>query len=64
MTDDQILKKLDTIITLLAIQGKKDREKHKILRSLGITYKEISKIIGIPEGTLKTWDHSKKRKKK
>ena len=64
MSDPEILKKLDTIIALLAIQGKDDQEKLQILKSLGFTFNEISKITAIPEGTLKTWDFKKRKLKK
>ncbi|NQV08408.1 hypothetical protein HQ529_00995 [Candidatus Woesearchaeota archaeon] len=59
--DDEVLKKLDTIIALLASQGKSDQEKNVILNNLGLTYKERSKMLGIAEGTLKTWDHQKRK---
>lgn len=55
MENEVIIKKLDTIIALLAIQGKEDQEKNLILGNLGLTYKERSTLLGIPEGTLKTW---------
>lgn len=63
MKEDEILKKLDTIIALLATQGKEDKDKLKILKSLGHPYSEISKLLGVPIGTLKTW-YFKKRKSK
>ena len=52
--DESIIKKLDTIIGLLAIQGKGDDEKIQILRSLEMTIKEISDLTALPEGTIKT----------
>ena len=61
MKEDEILKKLDTIIALLATQGKEDEKKLKILKSLGLPYSEISKLTGIPEGTLKTWDFKQRK---
>lgn len=64
MNNKEVLKKLDTIIALLATQGKEDEKKLKILKSLGYPYSEISKLLGIPEGTLKSWDHRKNKQKK
>ena len=63
MKEDEISKKLDTIIALLATQGKEDEKKLKILKSLGFPYSEISKLIGVPEGTLKTWDFKQRKSK-
>lgn len=59
-----ILRKLDAIIGLLATQVQDDEKKLKILKSLGFTYREISDLTGIPDGTLKTWDHKKRKSKK
>ncbi len=64
MKEDEMLKKLDTIIALLATQGKEDEEKLKILKSLGYPYSEISKLLGVPVGTLKTWDFKLRKTKK
>lgn len=64
MKEDEVLKKLDTIIALLATQGKEDVEKLKIMKSLGYPYSEISKLIGVPEGTLKSWDFKQRKSKK
>ena len=64
MKDEQIIKKLDTIIALLATQGKENEDKLKILKSLGYSYSEISKLLGVPEGTLKTWDFKMRKSKK
>lgn len=65
MSNNEILlKKLDTIIGLLATQGQDDEKKIKILKSLGFTYKEISDLTGIPEGTLKSRDHKQRKAKK
>lgn len=64
MKEDEMLKKLDTIIALLATQGKENDEKLKILKSLGYPYSEISKLMGVPEGTLKTWDFKQRKSKK
>ncbi len=61
---ESIENKLDKLIGVTAIQGKQDKLKAKILKSLGFKYREISELTGISEGTLKTWDHlSKKRNK-
>ena len=40
---------------------KEDEKKLKILKSLGLPYSEISKLTGIPEGTLKTWDFKQRK---
>ena len=64
MSDSEVLKKLDVIIALLATQGKENEEKLKILKSLGYPYSEISKLMGVPEGTLKTWDFKQRKSKK
>jgi len=64
MKEDEMLKKLDTIIALLAVQGKEDKDKLKILKSLGYPYSEIGKLLGLPVGTLKTWDFKKRKTKK
>lgn len=63
MKEDEMLKKLDTIIALLAIQGKDAEDRLKILRSLGLPFSEISKLTGVPEGTLKTWSFKNKKTK-
>ena len=62
--EDIILKKLDTIIGLLAIQGHDEDRKVHILKSLGFSYNEIGKLTGIPKGTLAWRDHRKRRTKK
>jgi len=64
MSNSKIIKKLDIIIALLATQGKENEEKLKILKSLKYPYSEISKLIGVPEGTLKTWDFKQRKSKK
>jgi DNA-directed RNA polymerase specialized sigma24 family protein len=56
----EISKKLDKLIALYAIQGKNQSEQANILKGLGFTYKEINQLTGIPEGTLKSWEHRKK----
>ncbi|XOB42410.1 MAG: hypothetical protein ACKKMP_03565 [Candidatus Nealsonbacteria bacterium] len=51
---DEISKKLDIIIGLLAIQGKRKKEEQiKILSLLNFTSKMIEKITGIPAGTVR-----------
>lgn len=54
--------KLDKLIALFAIQGKPEDKQASILKSLGFTYKEISGLTGIPEGTLKFRDHVRRKK--
>lgn len=63
-TNEMILEKLDIIVGLLAIQGKDEDKKINILKSLGFTYKQVSELTGIPEGTLKSRDHIKRKSKK
>ncbi|MCH7964386.1 MAG: hypothetical protein IH852_10675 [Bacteroidetes bacterium] len=45
MKEDEILRKLDTIIAVLATQGKEDADKLKILKALGFPYSEIRKLL-------------------
>ena len=52
--NSEVLKKLDTIIGLLAIQGKDTDQQIKVLRSLGFTIKQISEMTGVADGTIKT----------
>jgi hypothetical protein len=58
--DELVLSKLDTIIGLLASQGKEPDKQIEILRSLGFTIKQISDVTGLADGTIKT----KMRKKR
>jgi hypothetical protein len=58
--DELVLSKLDTIIGLLASQGKEPDKQIEILRSLDFTIKQISDVTGLPDGTIK----SKMRKKR
>jgi Holliday junction resolvasome RuvABC DNA-binding subunit len=57
-TEKQILmeisKKLDNLIGVIAIQGKSRDEQIKVLVSLGFSNAEISKITGVPKGTVDT----------
>lgn len=62
--EDIIVEKLDTIIGLLAIQGHDDDRKIKILKSLLFSSEKISKLTGIPAGTLRWRDHKKRKPKK
>jgi DNA-directed RNA polymerase specialized sigma24 family protein len=48
----EISKKLDRLIGILAIQGKDRDEKIRILVSLGFSNSEISRLIGVPKGTV------------
>ncbi|TKJ17582.1 hypothetical protein CEE44_03550 [Candidatus Woesearchaeota archaeon B3_Woes] len=57
----EISKKLDKLIAISAIQGKDEDRQIKILKSLKFTYKDISNLIGIPEGTLKIRDHRERK---
>ncbi|MDO8740357.1 MAG: hypothetical protein Q7J54_02145 [Candidatus Woesearchaeota archaeon] len=58
---ESIEHKLDKLIGVTAIQGKEDKLRAKILKSLGFKYREISELTGIAEGTLKIWDHRSKK---
>lgn len=58
--DELIIAKLDTIIGLLASQGKEPDQQIKVLRSLGFTIKQISDVTGLPDGTIKTKIHRRK----
>ncbi len=49
---EDISEKLDKLIALTAIQGKTKVDQIKILASLGFTNVEISKLMGIPKGTV------------
>lgn len=53
LDQEKLFRKLDTIIALLATDGKEDR-RIKALKALGYTFEEVSAITGIPVGTLKT----------
>jgi DNA-directed RNA polymerase specialized sigma24 family protein len=57
----EISAKLDKLVALFAIQGKPENQQVAILKSLGFTYEEISGLTGIPEGTLKSRGHRKKK---
>jgi hypothetical protein len=59
----EISKKLDTLIALMASQGKSRDEQIHILSSLGFTNVEISQLIGVPKGTIDGIRAKKKKKK-
>ena len=67
-SEKEILKsiesKLDRLIGVTAIQGKENKLQAKILKSLGFRYREVSELTGIAEGTLKTWDHQAKKRRR
>lgn len=63
MKENEILKKLDVIIGLLAAQGKGKDEQIRVLHDLGFVSKDISKITGIPEGTIGRIRSTKLKKK-
>ncbi|MCH7964389.1 MAG: hypothetical protein IH852_10690 [Bacteroidetes bacterium] len=48
----EINSKLNTLVALSAIQGKERDDKIKILSGLEFTNVEISKLLGIPKGTI------------
>lgn len=60
---EEISFKLDKLAGMIAIQGKDIQTQAKILRSLGLTLKDVSTLLGIPEGTLKTWEHRVRKEK-
>lgn len=49
---EEINEKLSKLIALYAIQGKNKADQIKVLASLGFTNVEISKLTGIPKGTV------------
>ena len=57
---EEINDKLNTLIGLNAIQGKHKAGQIKILTSMGFTNAEISKLTGIPKGTVDTTRARKK----
>lgn len=59
----EISAKLDRLTGVTAIQGKPEEKQAQILKSLGLTYKEMSQVMGVPEGTLKVRDHLARKKK-
>lgn len=61
--DEILIKKLDTIIALLATQGQDEDKKIFILKGLGHTSKEIGTLMDLPEGTVKSKIRAKRQKK-
>ena len=57
----EISEKIDKLTALSAIQGREEERQTKILRSLGSTYEEISKLTGISKGTLLIRNFRKKK---
>lgn len=51
--NSKILEKLDTIIAMLAIQGKSEDDQIKILRSLNFSFRDIGKLVGMSEGNVR-----------
>ena len=49
---NEISTKLDKLIAITVIQGKERDTQIRILASLGVSNSEISKLIGIPKGTV------------
>ena len=58
----EISEKLDTLIGILAIQDKDRDEKIRILVSLGFSNAEISKLTGVPKGTVDSIRAKRKKK--
>jgi hypothetical protein len=54
--------KLNTLIAVIAIQGKERDEQIKILASSGLSNSYISSLLGIPKGTV-DFIRAKKKKK-
>lgn len=48
----EISEKLDYIIALLMVNGKERNEQIKVLVEMNFTNSKISKILGIPKGTV------------
>ena len=47
-----ISKKLDDLVTLFSVQGKEKEEQITIMVSKGYSNSQISKLLGIPKGTV------------
>lgn len=66
MTELQLLKeisvKLDKLIAVFSIYGKDENKQMAILKSQGLTYKDIGELLGVPEGTVKSSIHRTKKK--
>lgn len=50
---EEISKKLDKLIGILAIQGKNEDEQIRILKVLGFTSKQTGNLVGIEESTIR-----------
>ena len=53
MENKEVVERLDKIIGLLAIQGREKEEQVHILYALGFNSKQISSMMGIPDGTIR-----------
>lgn len=60
----EISQKLDRLIGILAIQDKDRDDKISILVSLGFSNSEISKLIGVPKGTVDSIRAKRKKENK
>jgi len=58
----EMIEKLDKLIGVIAIQGKSKDDQIKVLVSLGFTNAEISKITGMPKGTVDTIRAKRKKR--
>lgn len=58
----EISEKLDRLIGILAVQNKDRDDKVNILASLGFSNAEISKLIGVPKGTVDVIRAKRKKK--
>ena len=59
-----ISKKLDYLITLFSVQGKEKEEQIKIMVSYGFSNSQISKLLGIPKGTVDVLRAKQRKQKK
>lgn len=50
---EEISKKLDKLTGILAIEGKDEDQKIKILTDLGFTSAEAGNLLGLPPGTIR-----------
>jgi hypothetical protein len=50
---EEISKKLDKLTGILAIEGKDEDQKIKILTDLGFTSVEAGSLLGLPPGTIR-----------
>lgn len=63
-TLNEINDKLDVVIALLATQGKDQDTQIKILTSLGMSVREIGRLLGISKSSVSRVGKEKKKKKK